>query len=227
MAEKLRSISRNLPFISALKAGLVFFLALRFLGDRSLEWGALYVVLSAVFYSRPIFNISGTLPLFLAVLFLPFFARPESFLFQLLLALVLAVSYAVILGVKNLTLTHRAWWIYCVSYAASYVFFLSFFSALSSLPFVVFWVLGVLFLYCVFRTVVPCRPIALIATVFAGEILWITSWLPVGYLSQANFMLLIVLFISDVAHEGVLTLRNRVLFPVLSLVIAASSYWQL
>ena len=226
MAGKLLSISRNPRSISALKGGFVFFLALRFLADPSWEWGALYVFLAAIFYSRPIFNISGTFPLFSAIISLPFFLRPDSFPFQFLLAFSVAVSYVILLGVKNLALTHREWWTHCVSYFVSYLFFLSFFGA-SSPSFVLSWVFAFIFLYCVFRTVIPDRHVAMIVTLFAAETLWIVSWLPVGYLSSANFMLLITLFLSDVAHEGKVTLRNQVLFPVLSFVIAASSYWQL
>jgi len=227
MAEKLRSISRNPRFISALKGGFIFFTALRFLIDRSWEWGLLYTLFSVILYSRPIFNVSRTFPLFLAIVSLPFFSRPDSFLFQIILAFSVAFSYTILLGIKNFTLTHRVWWTHGASYFVSYIFFLSFFSASSSPLFALSWLFGFLFLYCVFRATVPDRHIALIAALFAGEILWISSWLPVGYLSLANFMLLVVLFISDVAHEGVLHLRNRVLFPVLSLVIAGSSYWQL
>lgn len=227
MAEKLRSISKNPRFISALKGSLVFFVALRFLSIFSWEWGALYVALAVFFYSRPFFNISGTFPLFFAIVSLPLFARPDSFPLQFLLALAVAVSYTILLGVKNLALTHREWWIHCVSYFISYLFFLAFFSASPISSFFVSWLFSCVFLYSIFRSVIVDRHIALIAAFFAVEMLWISSWLPVGYLSLANFMLLISLFLSDVAYEGVMTFRNRVLFPLLSLVIAASSYWQL
>ncbi len=227
MAGRLRSISRNQPFISACRGVLVFSLLLLFLRAHLWQWAIAYVACVAILYSRPIFNFSLLLPLLFVIISLPFAVYPQSLFFQVAFAAVISAAFAIVVSVKNLTLTHRDFWVQSTAYCLAYCSLLSFFVSVATGSFLVSWLFTLLLVLCSLIVALRDARLAFPAACVMGELIWVASWLPIGPLSSANLSFLTLLFMGDTLHEGRLSFRRAFLFVSLLGVIALSSYWRL
>lgn len=198
-----------------------------FLRAHSLVWGIAYAVCAAILYSRPIFNSSPLLPLLFVIIALPFTTHPDQLFFRIAFAGIMAVTFGVVVSVKNLILTHRDFWVYCAAYCLAYLSFLSFFAYSPAGPFLILWIFTLFLLVCALTVAVRDVRLAFPAACVLGELIWVVSWLPIGALSSANLSFLAFLSVTDTLHEGHLAFRRAVLFAALCGVIAASSYWRL
>ncbi len=227
MAEKLRLILRSPHFISACEGLIVFAVLEGFLRAHAWQWGVVYIVCVLILYSRPIFNTSALLPLVFVIIALPFVAYIPLFTVRVAFVALFAVAFVITRGVKNLILTHRVWWIQCVSYALAYISFLLFFVRGPSAAFLGMWIFTLIILACLLSvTLGDAREVAPVVLIM-GELLIVISWLPIGFLSSANIALLTILFIADALFDRRVGIRKTMLFAGLCAMIALTSSWRL
>lgn len=139
----------------------------------------------------------------------------------------LSVLFFAALGIKNLVLTNREAWREGSAYFFSYIVLLLFFIQAVSSQFWFIWLwavfsifLALCFLMRDYRRALPC-------TAFMGELIWIASWLPIGFLSIANLCFAILLFMGDAVLENRLRARNIAIFIALLIIVSVFSYWLL
>ena len=222
---KLKLILKSQRFRLAFST-LIFFVTLaQFMRSGSLWWGVAYVLVAFFLYMRPIFNSSAVLPLFFGVLVMPFFFPPNLGIIAAgLFSIALTFLFFATLGIKNLILINRAAWREGSAYFFSYIVFLLFFMQAVSAHFWIIWLwaaLSVFLALCLlmrdYRRALPC-------TAFMGELIWVASWLPIGFLGLANLCFAFLLFMGDAMAENRISIRKMVIFIVLIFVIFASSY---
>ena len=227
MVTKLKLTLKTPVFGLAFK-GLIFGACLYFYYlNPSLLRGAFLVGIAFWLYGQSLFNFSSFLPILVVLLSLALWigwqANPPSFISLIILAFV----FAIILGIRNLIITHRLAWYYFITCVLSYLLLLNFFLLDKSTLFVLKWLLILTLLTLLFWN--PARPkvTLLIIILLMGEIIWLVNWLPIGPLSSANLAMLPLLFLLEATYYHRLSWKNLGLFIVLAAAIFSSSYWQL
>jgi hypothetical protein len=177
-------------------------------------------------YLRPLFNVGGLLPVFAPIAALPFFALPHD-AFHVPFAVLLGGAYAVVLGVKNLILTHRAQWLWGAVYVVGYLVWVRAFIAAIAGSTAPGLVLGGIAMLLIWRTLAGSTLVGAVYALILTELAWAVMLLPIGFLSSANVMLLAMFLLGDALLEGRIAYRNLALASALLVVIFASSYWHL
>ncbi len=227
MATRLRLALKNQIFILTFKS-FVFGLFLYFYNTNpSLIWGGAFITVSFLLYSRPLFNFTSHSSLFFVLLFLALWIGGIGSWITNISWWLLTLSFGVLLGLKNLILTHRYYWHYFVSFTASYLLFLNFFILDKSNWFWLKWLMTVILIFLLFKDLLLPEVLSGVTALMIGELLWITAWLPIGFLSSANLLILCLLFIVDVFGYKRLSLKNFGLFIILIIIILGSSYWRI
>jgi hypothetical protein len=168
------------------------------------------------------------LPLFTGAIVSPFLfphnlTTPLSTLFSLVIASLLYVA----LGVKDLILIHREVLLEASAYALSYVAFLLFFMQAVSSMFFTAWLYAVLSIFLAFYLLTKDhRTATLFATLF-GELIWIVSWLPIGFVNSASLCFAITLFAGDAVRESRISVKNTAILVSLSILIFTTSSFRL
>ncbi len=225
MATKLKLALKNQIFILTFKS-FVFGLFLYFYNTNAgLVWGGVFAAVSLFLYSRPLFNFSSHSSLFFVLLFLSLWIGGTGSWITDISWWLLTLSFGILLGLKNLILTHRYYWHYFVSFAVSYLLFLNFFILDKSDWFWLKWLAAVILIFLIFKDLLLPEVLSGITALLIGELLWIVAWLPIGFLSSANLLILCLLFIVDVFGYKRLSLKNLGLFITLIIIILGSSYW--
>lgn len=226
MATKLSWTLRGPGWRLAFKA-VVFGLLLYFFYLDPSWWRALFFLIFTFWaYGKPLFNFLAFLPIFLVMLVLSFWfvlSRVEG----LLTAVILAAGFAVLLGVKNLILTHRQIWLYLLAIFLSYGLLLNFFLLNQGDLFWLEWLLTTLLLLLLFKNTFGEWLLAAAAALLLGELLWVVSWLPIGFFSSGNLVFLTGLLLFQSFHQERLRLRHLSLFGLLTLIVLISSYWRI
>lgn len=227
MGEKLRLILRNPRFILAYKG--LFLGALLWLFMRQGGWfaGIIYVGAAGLLYVRPLFNASAYLSLFIGTVLLSLTAVFAGVAYPFVFAVIFAGVFAVIFGAKNLILTHRTAWVRASAYLVSYLCLLLFFMQGMGGVFWFSWVVLMLLLGLFWQAAIPDRVLLAPALLAVGELAWVVSWLPIGFLSSANLVLLTMLFVDDGCIDGRIRWRHLCIFTGLIGVVLLSSYWKL
>lgn len=227
MGEKLRLILKNPRFILACKG--LFLGALLWLFMRQGGWfaGIIYIGAAGVLYFRPLFNVLAYLPLFAGTVLFSLTAAFAGVAYSFVFAFICAGVFAVILGAKNLILTHRTSWVRASAYLLSYLCLLLFFMQGGGGVFWFSWVVLMLLLGLFWQAAIPDRVLLAPALVAVGELAWVVSWLPIGFLSSANLVLLTMLFVDDGCIDGHIRWKHLCIFAGLIAVVLLSSYWKL
>src|SRR3989344_7373314 len=144
MEGKLRLITRSPRSILAYKGAAFSVLLGMFMAYPGWKSAVLYCAGACILYARPLFNTSAFAPLFAALLIASFSFPSFTSPFRIGLVIVFSVLFAIIIGVKNLVLTHREQWVRGVAYALSYCTLIIFFLASPENVFWLSWV-GALF----------------------------------------------------------------------------------
>ncbi len=226
MVAKLKSILRNQRFRLACSSLIFFVVLAQFMRSGSLWWGGAYLLTASFLYFRPIFNASSNFPLFIGIVSTPFFFPSGlGITAAILFSALCAILFFAALGSKNLVLTHRAAWREAGAYALSYVVLLLFFMQAINGPFLLLWVWAVSVLWLMLCLTMPRPRLAFVCIVLIGELIWIVSWLPIGFLSMANLCFAVLLFIGDSAVKNRVTIRTTALFSAFIALVFLSSYW--
>ena len=224
MEEKLKSILRNPHFILAYKA--VFLAGVLVYAMRSGGWWwAVYFIVAGAFYLRPLFNTTLFLPLTLVIAALSIMWQPGAPALQILFAVFYSTLLLIVIGLKNLVLTHRAQWTYGLSAALSYGTTASFFVHAPHGFFWGWWASTIFLFTLIFSAVVPNRRYSILAAVLMGELLWVSSWLPIGVVSSSTLVTLTALFIIDVLRESRMRWGAVILLGGLLGLVFGTSYW--
>lgn len=227
MAIKLKLVLRS-PVLGLASKGLIFGAFLYFYYLNPSIWrGALLAGVAFWFYGRSSFNFFSLLPTLLALLSLAFWIGGRADFLSSVSLTILAFIFAVILGIKNLVITHRAAWHYFITCVLSYLLFLNFFLLDKSSLFSLKWLLAATLLTFLFWNLIASRPALLIVILLISEILWLINWLPIGPLSFVNLTMLSLLFLLEAIYYRRLSWKNLGLFAILTIVILVSSYWRL
>lgn len=187
----------------------------------------MYVVGAGVLYFRPLFNASAYASLFLAAVLISLWWA-EVAGYPYFFAVIVSCIFVIILGIKNLILTHREWWARVAAYGLSYFCLILFFMhGATAYPFWLVWILLMVIIGLVWQAVIKDNALLLPALIAVGELAWVTSWLPIGFLASANVIILTMLFVDDGYVEGRYRWKNLLLFAGLIAVVLTSSYWTL
>ncbi len=225
MATKLSWTLRSPGWRLAFKA-LIFGLLLYFFYLDPSWWRALiFLIFTFWAYSQPLFNFLALLPIFLVILILSFWLVWLPLAYQLPVVLILAAGFAVLLGAKNLILTHRQSWLYGLAIFFSYGLILNFFLLDQGGLFWLQWLLTILLLLLLFKNVFGEWLLAVAAALLLGEFLWVAAWLPIGFFSSSNLVFLVSLLLLQSFHQERLRWRDLGLFALLTLIVLVSSYW--
>ena len=227
MGEKLSLILKNPRLILACKGLFLGALLYFFMGQRGWFAGVLYVGAAGLFYFQPLFNTAAYLPLFIGTVLLSLWTAFAGMVYPFVFAVIFAGVFAVILGAKNLILTQRASWARASAYTLSYVCLLLFFMVGMGGVFLFSWGALMLLLGLFWQAVIPDRVLLAPALVVVGELAWVVSWLPIGFLSSANLVFLALLFMGDGCVEGRYSPKHLFVFAGLIAVVLMSSYWRL
>lgn len=224
---KLRLILRNQRFRSAYKATLVLLILAQFMRSGSPVWGAAFFVIACFLYFRRTANMLAALPLFTGAVITPFFfpynlGAPAATLFVACIAVLLYVAY----GVKDLALIHRESLLEAGGYALSYVAFLLFFMQAMTGAFLPVWLFAVFCVWLSFLLIVRDYRVALLFATLFGQLIWIVSWLPIGFLNSASLCFAILLFAGDAARENRISAKNTAILGALIVLIFATSHWR-
>lgn len=144
-----------------------------------------------------------------------------------LFSAVIAMLFGGALGVKNLVLIHREAVLEVSAYALAYVALLLFFMQTLSGVFVLMWLYAVCTLWLSSYLLARDYRIALVFAMIMGELIWIVSWLPIGFLNSASLCFAITLFAGDAVRENRLSGRNAAILTALIFLIFATSHWRL
>jgi hypothetical protein len=170
----------------------------------------------------------SALPLFTGAVLTPFIfphnlTTPLSTLFSLIIAGLLYVA----LGVKDLILIHRETLLEASAYVLSYVAFLLFFMQATSGVFFVAWLYAVFSVFLAFYLLARDYRVALLFATLFGELIWIVSWLPIGFVNAASVCFASTLFMGDVARENRISAKNSLILGGLITLILSTSYWRI
>ena len=228
MAARSSWSSRNPRSISGYKGAVAGFLAYGFLSGWGLSWWFAYAVFLCASYFSPVANASRLILPFSVAVSLPLFSDSVPYGYWAIpTALFLGVAFAVILGVKNLTITHREAWVASVSHALTYLSFLSFFALAPSRGFAL---LAVFALYAALACVRACgaefREAFPLVAAQAG-VLWSASLLPVGFVGETNIAFAAFLFMHDALHSGAFRASRVASLAAAVALIALVSSWRL
>lgn len=227
MGARLRSITRN-PRLPLAYKGIAFstllWLYAAFPGWLS---GMAFAAGAVLLYANPLFNASAFFPLFAAEMIISFALFPLALAFRAAVVIFLGCAFAITIGLKNLILTHRGEWARSVCYGLSYIALSIFFLERASGFFWLSWSIALCTIGLVWLVMIPDRHSIGPMLVVLGEMLWIVSWLPIGFFASANVVFLAMLFISGALAEKKITAKNGLLFAVLAGMVLASSYWKL
>lgn len=188
-------------------------------------WGAVYALIALFLYMTPYHNATSALPLFLGILVMPFFFPAGlGSVAAGIFSVALAFLFFAALGVKNLVLTNREAWREGSAYLFSYIVFLLFFMQTVSAAFWLMWLWAIVSIFLALHLLLRDYPRALICTAFMGEFIWVASWLPIGFLSNANLCFALVLFTGDAITKNRISIRKIAILFVLIGIIFMSSY---
>lgn len=225
MAIKLKLALKNPIFTLTFKSLVFGFFLYLYNANPNLIWGAVFLLVSFWLYSRPLFNVSSYFPLFLVLLFLSFWMGLADGWITGASWWFLTLSFGILLGLKNLILTHRYYWHYFISFTASYLLFLNFFLLDKSDWFWLKWIVLVFSIFLLFKDLLSPAILAGLLVLVIGQLSWVISWLPVGFLSSANLLMLFLLFMVDILGYKRFSAKNFGLFVLLLAIILGSSYW--
>lgn len=227
MGVKLRSIARNPRSLLAYKG--VAFSILLWAHTIVPGWlsGVLFVAGAGFLYANPLFNASSFFPFFIVEIIISFAWPPAVPEFRAALIVLLGIAFAVTVGLKNLVLTHREQWARGICYALSYLVALIFFLRQGGGPFWLIWLITVFALGLAWSVMISDRRIVGAALVLFGELIWVVSWLPIGFFASANTVFLTMLFIGDALVEKKIALKHAAVFFILIAIVLGSSYWKL
>ena len=227
MAIKLKSVLRNQAFTLTFKA-LVFGLSLFFYNSQpTLGRGGLFLLIAFWLYGHPLFNFLSFLPTFLALVFLSFWTGYAGGPLAGLAPWLISPCFGILLGLKNLLITNRRYWHYLIVLAASYLAWINFFLLDLSKFFWLKWPLVLLLTYFLFKDLLPDKVAVIFLCLITGELLWVISWLPIGFLGSANLLMAATLFLAEAMANKRLIWKNLVLLTGLVSVILLTSYWQI
>ncbi len=227
MGEKLLLITKNPRFLLACKSAVFGVLLWLFWSSPGLFWGFVYGAGAGFLYFRPLFNSSASFFLLVAEIALSIALQPSSFMARVMYTLGFSCIFFIILGIKNLVLTNRERWMQGICYILLYISVLDFFLHYFSRPFWFAWVFAILMLLCILLSFIADRRLIGPVLVLLGELLWVVSWLPIGFLASANIVFLVMVYIGNALREKRLTAKNSALFIVLIAVVLGTSYWKL
>lgn len=227
MGEKLKLILKNPRFILACKGLFLGALFWFFMHQGGWFAGIIYVGAAGLLYFTPLFNVSAYFPFFVGTVLLSLAAAFARAAHPLILAFLFAGVFAVIFGAQNFILTQRVSWMRASAYLLSYLCLLLFFMQGMAGVFWFSWIALMILLGLFWQAVIPDRVLLAPALVVVGELAWVVSWLPIGFLSSANLVLLTMLFVGDGCSEGRIRWKHLFIFAGLIAVVLLSSYWKL
>ena len=168
----------------------------------------------------------SALPLFLSVVITPFFFPHALGTFITTgFSVVLALLFGIALGVKNLILIHRAALLHAGAYVIIYITLLLFFIQAGSAAFLPLWLFTIFIFWLAFYSLLSDYRLALVPTVLLGELVWIASWLPIGFLNLTGICFVIALCMSIMVREDRVSNKNMALALAPIILIFVTSYW--
>ncbi len=193
----------------------------------SAVWGAAFFFTASYLYFRRTANVFSALPLFAGAATLPFFfphnlGVPISTLFAGVIAGLLYVAQ----GVKDLFLIRRETLLEAGAYVIAYIALLLFFMQAMSSAFLVVWLYAVMCLWLSFFAIARDGRVALLSVTLFGELIWIISWLPIGFLNSASLCFAVMLFMGDAVRESRISGRNIAILGALIVLIFITSHWR-
>lgn len=234
MVAKLKSVLQNpilqLAFKPLLFGGLLFLVWLTHFNLLAL---LLFLGLNFLLYTHPLLKSLSFLSSFLILILLSilslFFLAGDQLYLAILLIVVFTVLFYLILGLKNLQIRERDYWYYLIHLSLFYLTFLNFFIDSDY-----FWLklVGVFLisLFLLKELLKLFKDISsennlfyLVISLIITELVWIISWLPIGFLSATNLIFTTVYFSGLV----ILGKKNLTIFLLLLLLIFFSSGWQI
>ena len=228
MAARSSWSSRNPRSISGYKGAVAAFLAYGFLSGWGLSWWFAYALFLCASYFSPVANASRLILPFSVALFLPLFSYGIPYgRWAAPAALFLGGAFAAMLGVKNLTITHREAWVGVVSHALVYLSFLSFFALAPSRGFAL---LALFALYAAVACVRACGGefrVALPLVSAQAGVLWGASLLPIGFVGETNIAFGAFLFMHDALHSGAFRASRAASLAGAIALIGLVSSWRL
>ena len=220
MAAKLNWILQKPAYQLALKAALFAGLLYFYYGQPGVFRAGLFLAAALLLYSRPLAGSFNYLPLFLVILILAFWSGPAG-------GWLLALAFGLLLGLKVLALTHRQFWLYLLTIILGYLTFLDFFLTEKSAGFVFYWLASGLVVFLLLQNLFQDRLTSAVAALLLSQLLWLLSWLPVGFLTAANLLLLVLLLLLETCYYQRLSPRSAGLFVLLTLIVLTTGYWRL
>ncbi len=227
MGARLRSIVRNPRLLLACKG--IAFSALLWAHAVAPGWlSGVFFIGGAVFlYATPLFNASSVFSLFIAEIIISFALLPVAPAFRAAVIVLLGVAFAITVGLKNLVLTHREEWVCGLCCALSYTIIFIFFLWHGNGPFWFVWLVAMSALGLIWSVMIRDGHVVGLALVLFGEMIWVVSWLPIGFFASANMVFLAMLFMGDIILKKKITGKDMALFAVFIVIILVSSYWKL
>lgn len=170
----------------------------------------------------------SALPLFVGAVFAPlFFPHNLGVPISTLFSAIIAGLFYVALGVKDLTLIHREKLLEVVAYVLLYIALLLFFMQALSGIFFFIWLYAVICAWLSFLLIADDYRAALLFATLMGELIWIVSWLPIGFLNSASICFALTLFAGDAVRENRISAKNTVVLGALITLIFVTSYWRI
>ncbi|MDO8582620.1 MAG: hypothetical protein Q7R63_01370 [bacterium] len=169
----------------------------------------------------------SALPLFVGAVSAPFFfPHGLGAGAAMLFSAVVAMLFGGALGVKNLILIHREAVLEVSAYALAYVALLLFFMQTLSGAFALIWLYAVVCIWLSSCLLARDYRIALVLTTLMAELIWIVSWLPIGFLNSASVCFAVMLFAGDAVREKRISARNTAILAALIALIFITSHWR-
>ncbi len=219
---------RSPRFVSACKGVVAAFLVAGFFAGWGLSWWFAYAVFLCVAYFSSIVNASRLAPLFFVALFLPLFSYGVPYgAWAIPTALFFGAVFAVILGAKNLVITHRKAWVAVTAHALAYFSLLSFFALAPSRGFLL---MALFALYAIVACVRACGGEFRVALPIAGAlagVLWSAALLPIGFVGQANIAFAVFLFTHDASSSREFRASRVMSLITAVILISLISSWRL
>lgn len=170
----------------------------------------------------------SALPLFAGAVISPFFfPHGLGLTAATLFSLAIAALFGSALGVKNLVLIHRDAVLEAGAYALAYVALLLFFMQALSGAFALIWLYAALCIWLSSYLLTRDYRIALVFALLMGELIWIVSWLPIGFLNSASACFAVMLFAGDAVREKRISARNTAILIALIALIFTTSHWRI
>lgn len=200
----------------------------QFLRSGSLAWGAVFAFSSAFLYFRETTGMFSAMPLFAGSVLLPFFF-PHNLGTGIttLFAGIFAGMFSVALGVKNLVLIHRKRLLEASAYVLAYVSLLVFFMQAPLGVFLPLWLFTVFVLGLSLYALLGDYRYAFFFALLMGELAWIVSWLPIGFLNATSLSFAVTLFTGESVREKNISNKNYAFLGALIFLILITSRWSL